>query len=116
MTDWTGWQFPAWESALHEYSKVRSECAELKESLRLAEITRDSMLSQAFLKAKRDGMTVEEAKHTARLDKEYIAAAEDVARLEGKLDYVWGRIKAAELWFEMTRSAVSYRKAEMEMQ
>ena len=116
MTDWSAWRFPDWERALVEYSKVRAEISPLKESLRLAEITRDSMLSQAFLKAKREGMTVEEAKHTARLDAEYIAAVTGVAKLEGKLDYVWGRAKAAELWFEMTRSTVSFKKTEMEFQ
>ncbi|KPK41336.1 MAG: hypothetical protein AMJ65_09690 [Phycisphaerae bacterium SG8_4] len=112
--------FPHWEKALHEYSTLLKELAGVQGKRLKLEAVRDDLYDEAYLRARTltvmgKPMSVDDAKATARLDKQYRSARDDVLRCAGEESYVQGRIKAAEWWFKMTQSEASWNKAQMQI-
>ena len=105
-----------WSKRQHRYVEISDEYAIAKTELEAHDLMKDIVLSEEMKKAEENGVEsaagqTRDAKASVRYKKHVLTRTEKA----GVFNYLAGRKKAAEIWFDWARTVESTLRAEMQL-
>jgi hypothetical protein len=107
------WEFPNWEAAHAEFSRIGQEFAAAEEAVEISEVVGEELRAEALLE---QTGTVDVRKAKVLLDPAVMEWRREHAKKKAKRSSLKQRLNAGEIWFRMVQTTSANIRAERNFQ